>query len=135
MNILTGIQNFLSMINENWTTIIIIIGLAIGVVNRLKKYLQLTNEEKVTIAKAQLKEIVLKLVSEAECDYAEWKKAGSIKRSQVIDEIFEKYPVLSKVAEQNDVIAWIDEEIDNALITLRDVISENQEIAVDKTEN
>lgn len=135
MNILTGIKNFLNIINENWTTIIIIIGLAIGIVNRLRKYLQLTDEEKVAIAKAQLKEVVLKLVSEAECDYAEWKKAGSIKRSQVIDEIFEKYPVLSKVAEQNDVIAWIDEEIDNALITLRDVISENQEIAVDKTEN
>lgn len=126
MNILTGIKNFLNIINENWTTIIIIIGLAIGIINRLRKYLQLTDEEKVAIAKAQLKEVVLKLVSEAEYDYGEWKKAGSIKRSQVINEIFEKFPVLSKVANQDDVISWIDKEIDDALIILRNVISENQ---------
>ena len=29
MNFLQGIQNFLEIINENWTTIIVIIGLAI----------------------------------------------------------------------------------------------------------
>lgn len=30
MNILNGIKNFLSLINDNWTTILVIIGLALA---------------------------------------------------------------------------------------------------------
>ena len=125
MNFLQGIQNFLEIINENWTTIIVIIGLAIGTVNRIKKYINLTDDEKIEIAKTQISETILKLISDAESDYSEWKKAGSIKRSQVIEDIFIKYPILSKVADQTEIVKWIDDEIDNALETLREIIEEN----------
>lgn len=125
MNILNGIQNFLEMLNENWTTIIVIIGLTIALGNRIAEYIKLTNDEKIEIAKKQVSEVILKLISDAEDDYAEWNKAGSIKRAQVIEEIFKKYPVLSKVANQDSVISWIDNEIDNSLKTLRDIISKN----------
>ena len=126
MNFLQGIQNFLKIINENWTTIIVIIGLAIGTVNRIKKYINLTDDEKIEIAKTQISETILKLISDAESDYSEWKKAGSIKRSQVIEDIFIKYPILSKVADQTEIVKWIDDEIDNALETLREIIEENK---------
>lgn len=128
MNFLQGIQNFLEMINENWTTIIVIIGLAIGTVNRIKKYINLTDDEKIEIAKTQISETILKLISDAESDYSEWKKAGSIKRSQVIEDIFIKYPILSKVADQTEIVKWIDDEIDNALETLREIIEENNKV-------
>lgn len=128
MNFLQGIQNFLEIINENWTTIIVIIGLAIGTVNRIKKYINLTDDEKIEIAKTQISETILKLISDAESDYSEWKKAGSIKRSQVIEDIFIKYPILSKVADQTEIVKWIDDEIDNALETLREIIEENNEV-------
>ena len=125
MNFLQGIQNFLEIINENWTTIIVIIGLAIGTVNRIKKYINLTDDEKIEIAKTQISETILKLISDAESDYSEWKKAGSIKRSQIIEDIFIKYPILSKVADQTEIVKWIDDKIDNALETLREIIEEN----------
>lgn len=125
MNILNGIQNFLEMLNENWTTIIVIIGLSIALGNRIVEYINLTNDEKIEIAKKQVSEIILKLISDAENDYAELNKAGSIKRAQVIEEVFKRYPVLSKVANQDSVIAWIDNEIDDSLKTLRDIISKN----------
>lgn len=128
MNFLQGIQNFLEIINENWTTIIVIIGLAIGTVNRIKKYINLTDDEKIEIAKTQISETILKLISDAESDYSEWKKAGSIKRSQVIEDIFIKYPILSKVADQTEIVKWIDDEIDNALETLREIIEENNKV-------
>ena len=127
MNILNGIQNFLSFINENWTSIMVIIGLGIAVSRKAKNYFCKSNDEKIAIAKYQIKEMILKMVSDAEEDYEEWNKAGSIKRSQVIGEIFSKYPVLSKIVNQEDLVQWIDEEIDNALDTLREVIKENTE--------
>lgn len=126
MNILTGIQNFLGIVNENWTTIMVIIGLVITVSKKAKDYFSKSDEEKIAIAKKQIQEAMLRMITEAEISYEEWNKAGSIKRSQVIEEIFANYPVLSKVVNQDELIEWIDSEIDNALITLREVIKENK---------
>lgn len=126
MNILNGIQNFLQLINDNWTTIMVIIGLAIAVGKKVTDYFSKSDEEKIEIAKAQIKETVLKMVTEAELDYEEWNKAGSIKRSQVIGQIYADYPILSKVVDQQALIEWIDETIDESLKTLRDVVSNNQ---------
>ena len=115
MNILIGIQNFLQIINDNWTTIIVIIGLIVAIVKKAKDYLSKSDDEKIEIAKTQIKETILKMISDAEVDYEEWNKAGSIKRSQVINEIFEKYPILSKVTNQSQIIDWIDQTIDESL--------------------
>ena len=84
-----------------------------------------SDEEKIEIAKTQIKEIILKMISDAEVDYEEWNKAGSIKRSQVINEIFEKYPILSKVTNQSQIIDWIDQTIDESLKILREIVSNN----------
>ena len=127
MNILNGIRNFLQIINDNWTTIVVIIGLVIAIVKKAKSYFSKTNEEKVTIAKEQIKETILKLVTDAEVDYKEWAKAGAVKRAQVIEEIFLMYPVLAKVANQEKIIAWIDAMIDEALKTMREIFVKNEE--------
>lgn len=126
MNILNGIQNFLQLINNNWTTIMVIIGLAIAIGKKTANYFSKSDEEKIEIAKAQIKETVLKMVTETELDYEEWNKAGSIKRSQVIGQIYADYPILSKVVDQQALIEWIDETIDESLKTLREVVSNNQ---------
>lgn len=124
MNILDGIKNFLQFVNDNWVVIITIIGLMIAVYKKIKNYLKLSNEEKIAIAKEQIKEIMLRLVTDAECNYLEWSKAGSVKRAQVIEEVFDKYPILSKVTNQEELIIWIDEVIDDALNTMRSVFAE-----------
>lgn len=126
MVVLNGIKNFLELIEANWTVIVVVIGLAIAVGKKVKDYFGKSDEEKIEIAKKQIQEIILKLISDAEVDYEEWKKAGSIKRSQVIEEIFIEYPVLSKAVNQEELIEWIDEIIDDALVTLREIVAENK---------
>ena len=126
MNILTGIRNFLDFVNENWMMIASIISLIIVIYKKAKAYFSLSIEEQVKIAKVQINEIMLKLVTKAERDYENFVKAGSIKRSQVINEIFAMYPILSKVTNQEALIIWIDTVIDNALKTMRDIFEENK---------
>lgn len=131
MDILNGIKNFLSLINDNWTTILVIIGLALALWKKIESYSKLSTDKKIEIAKKQISENILKLITQAEKDYAEWEKAGSIKRSEVISEIYKEYPILAKVVNQEELVKWIDEQIDNALPTLRDIIKQN---AKDKTD-
>lgn len=128
---LDGIKNFLQFVNDNWTTIIIIISLCIALYQKIKNYVSKSNDEKIAVAKKQVQEVILKLISDAEFDYAEFVKVGSIKRAQVIKKIFEDYPVLAKVTDQTALIEWIDETIDNALKTLREIVAMNKEEAVE----
>jgi hypothetical protein len=92
----------------------------------IAKFIQLDNNEKINIVKKQVRETMLKLITEAEIDFEEWNKSGSIKRSKVIADIYEKYPILSKAASQEVVIAWIDSEINSSLKTLREILKENK---------
>lgn len=126
MIILDGITKFLTFINDNWLYITTIIGLALAVGNKVRDYLNKSNEEKIEIAKAQINEVMLMLVTEAECDWREWQKCGEVKRAQVIDQVFAMYPILSKVTNQEEIIAWIDESIDEALKTMRKIFEENK---------
>ena len=123
---LNGIQNFLQFVNDNWTSIIIIISLIVAIVQKVRKYFAKSTEEQIATAKSQISEIVLKLITDAEVDYKDWEKAGSIKRSQVIQKIFDEYPILAKVADQQEVVNWIDEMIDISLKELRNIVAENQ---------
>ncbi len=125
MNILTGLQNFLKFINDNWTSIIVCIGLIIAIATKIKDFVGKTTDEKVEIAKSQIKETILKMVAEAEVDYEEWNKAGSIKRSQVINQIYAKFPILSKVVDQSALTEWIDTLIDESLGTIKETVETN----------
>ena len=104
-----------------------IIGLAIGVYQKIKAYAQKSDAEKIAIAKKQIRETMLKMVSDAECDYGEWNKSGKIKRSQVIIKIYEMYPILAKAVNQDELTAWIDAEIDASLGTLNTLIENIEE--------
>lgn len=125
MIILDGIKNFLLFVNEHWTEILVVVGLALVTWKRVKEYLQKTDEEKIQIAKTQIKETILRLVTQAEEDYADWVKAGAVKRAQVIEEIFRDYPILGRVTDQDSLIKEIDKMIDEALVELRDILSKN----------
>ena len=124
---LNGIKNFLQIINENWVTICVIISLAISAFQKIKGFMDKSNEEKIAIAKKQIRETMLKMVSDAECDYDEWDKSGEIKRSQVIKKIYEMYPILAKAVNQDELTAWIDAEIDASLGTLNTLIENIEE--------
>lgn len=125
MNILNGVQVFLQFINDQWTTIMVIIGLALTAWQKVKGYISKSNDEKIGIAKVQIQETILNLVTEAEVGYEEWNKAGSIKRAQVIAQIYAKYPVLSKITDQKSLIEWVDTAIDESLKTLREIVTDS----------
>ncbi len=121
MNFIDGLKNFLLFINENWTSILVIFGLILMLWKKIENYNKLSTEEKIAIAKRQIQERMLKLISDAEENYEDWAKAGEIKRAEVIARIYDEYPILSSVVNQDELIAWIDEQIDAALPTLRDL--------------
>lgn len=123
--VLTGLKNFLDLINQNWTLITVVIGLGILVFKKVKNYLSLSDQEKIDLALGRIRISALKLVTEAECAYEDWIKAGSVKRSEVIDKIFEKYPILNKVTDQETLIKTLDDIINDALVEMRKVIEEN----------
>lgn len=123
--ILNGIYNFLNFLNEHWTMICAIIVLIIAISKKAMSFFNKSQDERVAIAKAQIREIMLMLVTRAEVSYAEWIKAGEIKRSEVIDEVFAMFPILSKVTNQAEIIAFIDDAIDEALKTMRKIFEEN----------
>ena len=126
MNFLDGLKNFLHIIEANWTSILVCIGIIIGLVQRARVFFKKSKEERIEIAKKQVRQTILEMVTKAEKDFADWNKAGEIKRSQVIKEIYDQYPILTKIIDQETVIAWIDEEINNSLKTLRVVVKENE---------
>ena len=126
MNFLDGIKNFLHIIEANWTTILVCIGIIIGLVQRARIFFKKSKEERIEIAKKQVRQTILEMVTKAEKDFADVNKAGEIKRSQVIKEIYDQYPIFTKIIDQETVVAWIDEEINNSLKTLRAVVKENE---------
>lgn len=132
MSVLNGIKNFLLILDANWTTIAVCLGLIIGIWKKVETYLDLDTEQKVAIAKKQIELSTLKMITDAELDFEKWNSAGSIKRSQVIKAIYKDYPVLEKVKDQDELIAWIDEQINNSLKTLRKVVKENAEKSVNE---
>lgn len=120
---MNGVINFLTFLNENWISILILFGIILGFFQKSISYFSKSKNEKIDIAKTQVKEVLLKMVSDAEDEYIEISGAGKIKRSKVISNIFEQFPILSKVVDQESLIAWIDSEIDNSLEILRTIIS------------
>lgn len=120
-----GIKKLLQLLNENWTTILVCVGLIFGLVQRTINYFSKSNEERIEIAKKQIEQIILKMITDAESNYTEWDKAGEIKRSEVISKIYKQFPILSKAIDQQAIVEWIDNEIDNSLCTLEKIIAKN----------
>lgn len=127
MIVLNGIKNFLTLINDNWTTIVVLLGLAITITQKVMDYFSKSNDEQIAVAKKHIQETMLKMIGDAEKDYEEWNQAGSLKRAQVIKQIFDENPILSKVVDQDDLIGWIDKAIDEALVTLREIVTNNKQ--------
>lgn len=129
-----AIMRLLTWIRDNWTAIIAIIGLMYAIYLKAKKtwedWQKMTEEEKqkelekqIEAAKKILAELILSLVSRAEIEWKdEGSKLGPIKRAQVIEEVFEQLPVLTYVTDQEELLAYIDELIDKALVIVREKI-------------
>lgn len=122
-----SIINLLNWINDNWTYILIIITLVITIWTKVKKFLSMSKEDKKKEIMRHVKEEILKLMSDAELNWAEFDKSGKIKRSEVINEIYTKYPELSKLKNQDEVIHEIDDLIDSSKGTMDKIFNDTLE--------
>ena len=77
---LNGIVNFLMFINDNWVSIVVLVGVVIGIVQKVITFVKTNQDKRVEVAKAQAKETILHMVEQAETEYSAWNKAGQIKR-------------------------------------------------------
>lgn len=125
--VLNGVKNFLQLVNDNWTLIIVVCGLGVSVYKKAKSYIKLTNQQKIDLAWEKISKTMLSMVSDAESNWDDWKEAGSIKRAEVINRIFKEYPVLDKITTRDEVINRIDEMIDEALKEMRKIFQNNSE--------
>lgn len=117
-----GLKNFLQWINDNWSLIVVCAGLCLAIYRKVVSWLRLSEDEKINIAKEKLRETILKYISDAEFEYVEIAQSGSLKRAEVIAQIYKDYPILGKVVDQAALVAYIDKLIDDALPTLKDVL-------------
>ena len=112
MDLMKGLEKFLRFINDNWTLILAILGLGYAVYYKITSFIKLSKEEKIKCIMDSLDQIILDLMSSAEFYWANYGKSGELKRSQVIREIYDKYPILSEYCDQEELIKRIDELIE-----------------------
>lgn len=127
--------DLLKWIQDNWASIVTVLILVFGIYERAKKFWfdwkAKTEEEKkqaeqeafdkaVEVAKNALADYILILVSKAEIDWqSEEGKLGKTKRAQVIEQIYAKYPILEQVQDKEELLAYIDSLITDALQVVR----------------
>lgn len=125
-----GIKNTLVIIEENWTNILIFISCLFAIYRKAKKYINMNKEEKEK-KKEELKEetlkivktVLLKLMSEAEIEWNDFEKSGSIKRSQVIKELYNEFPILKEFTDQDKLLVIIDNMINEEKSKMDEVIN------------
>lgn len=121
--ILNAIVQFLEFANNYWTVVIIIIGLSYALYEKVKKYAETSKEEKIEMARKALKENLLKYMADAEIEWSSFEKSGEIKRAQVISKIYQDYPILKEYVDQDELIKFIDDQIDNMKSEIDKVIT------------
>lgn len=119
---INGIKNFLELINNNWTTIMVVCGLCVSLYYKIMQFIKLSDDEKINQTKTVIKNVMLSLVSDAELNYSDWNKSGAIKRAEVINKIFTDYPILNKVTDKEKLISEIDGMLDESLKEMRNII-------------
>lgn len=126
-------------VKSNWASVTVIIGVAVAIYFKIKqeidKYRKMSEAEKQAEIQKQIEKVrsilsdqVLALVATAEIAWSdEGCKLGPVKRSEVIRKIYVQYPVLTYVADQEELLAYIDKLIDEALETVRKTVRRTQE--------
>lgn len=116
----------LSVLDQTWTIIVLILLFCFAIYKKIMNFMSKSDEEKLVIIKQQIAEIILGLVTDAELSYEDWIKAGEIKRAQVINDIYFQFPFLTKVSNQDEVVKFIDTQIDEALVEMKKIFEQQK---------
>lgn len=125
-----GLLRFLQLVEENWATIVAIATLLFAICMKLKstinKWITMSDGERQKEKQAQIQKAkqaianyILSFVADAEI-YWDGSGLGPIKRAQVIEKIYKEYPILLEVVDQDELMKFIDVQIDAALEVVRE---------------
>ena len=119
-----GIKNLLSWLNNNWSFIIIIIGLGLFACRKITDFMKLSEEDQINQILIAVKGILLSKMAEAEIGWEDYKKSGDLKRSEVINEIYKEFPILKDICDQEKLIEIITSMIDDEMDNMNRIINE-----------
>ena len=86
-----------------------------------KKFLKMSKEEKLSYTIKMIKSVILKMMADAEVYYSEINKSGAFKKSQVIYELYEKFPYLSEYKDQDTIIELLNSLIEENMIDINKI--------------
>ena len=123
---MVSIENTLQFMENNWVNIVFILVVIYIAIKRVISFIKMSKAEKIEIVLKLVKEELLALMTEAEIDWKEFEKAGEVKRSQVIAKIYDKFPILAKYINQEELIEKIDKMIEEEKVKLDKIINKEE---------
>lgn len=118
-----ALTNFFNSSLSVTSSIIIIAAIILAAFREGKKMMSMTKEERLEELLSIVKHELLGIMSDAEVQWSEYKKSGEIKRSQVIKEIYDRFPALSEFVDQDKIIDCITDMIDDEMENMNKVLS------------
>ena len=102
--------------------IVLVLAILAGI-REYKKYMNMSKEDRLKAILSIVKKEVLELMCSAEEIYSEYDKSGKLKESNVISEIYEKFPVLSEFKNQDEIIDIITGFIKDEMETMNKIVN------------
>lgn len=122
MEIIKNITEFVTM---NFTTVLVVIAICLLTYRKCKEFFSMDKEAQKKAALAIIKEEILKLMSDSELYWSTYESSGQIKRAEVIANIYNKFPVLATIEDQETLIKEIDAMIDAAKPVMDAIINKD----------
>lgn len=116
-------NNIMDIIKAAMPNILVFVVILIGGYRTYLSYSKMSKEEKVEAALKVIKTELLKLMSDAEIEWEDFKKSGELKKSQVLREIYTQFPFLATYIDQDTLIQKIYEMIDDEMDNMNKIIN------------
>ena len=126
INFMNGINNFANLIQGQWTNIVVVIAIVAGLVRSIITYYTMNEEQRVQAALKVISEELMKMMVQAEIQWKDYKKSGELKRSQVIKDIYNQFPFLSRYMDQEKLVQTIYEMIDKQMDNMNELMKKNE---------
>ena len=86
----------------------------------------MNEEQRVQAALKVISEELMKMMVQAEIQWKDYKKSGELKRSQVIKDIYNQFPFLSRYMDQDKLVQTIYEMIDKQMDNMNELMKKNE---------
>ena len=104
----------------------LVIAIIAGLVRSIISYYTMNEEQRVQAALKVISEELMKMMVQAEIQWKDYKKSGELKRSQVIKDIYNQFPFLSRYMDQEKLVQTIYEMIDKQMDNMNELMKKNE---------